>query len=359
MNKKIVEIWRRVLNDPSVSEDSNFFDSGGDSLKAVRMLADAESALGKRLAPSVLLAAQSPKELAVAFEGENVIQQFTTINVQTGGRGTPLFCIHSHNGSAFFAGSMRKWLGPDQPIYALESFATERCPEMWSIEGMARFYVQELRNICPRGPYNLMGFCFGGLVAIEMARLLSDSGEDITLLGMCNTPSPGSLTNWPFGSLSYLGQRAQTEIQKLKARIRQGGAKQRRGRGGVPKRIFGMVERTVRTEFWRLCLRIMPVKVAQLFAGRFLTTEHIHIAAAKNYRPRKAYRGNVILFLSEAACSLYSVSPKVGWREFVTGQMEVFDLPPEGADFQDLPDTLTQKLARFWSYEQHLQQTNQ
>ncbi len=53
-----------------------------------------------------------------------------------------------------------------------------------TIEIMADRSCSAIRALQPRGPYNIVGYSFGGLVAIEVARLLQESGEEIALLGL-------------------------------------------------------------------------------------------------------------------------------------------------------------------------------
>jgi acetoacetyl-CoA synthetase len=52
---------------------------------------------------------------------------------------------------------------------------------------MARFHVEALRHIQPRGPYFLAGFSFGGLVAFEMAQMLTAAGEEVASLSLLDS----------------------------------------------------------------------------------------------------------------------------------------------------------------------------
>src|SRR4029078_5944530 len=71
-----------------------------------------------------------------------------------------------------------------------------------TVEEMASAYVQHVRRWQPVGPYSLVGYSFGGLVAFEMARLLMGSGQEVELVGLLDTNlHKGCLT--PFERLKF------------------------------------------------------------------------------------------------------------------------------------------------------------
>ena len=76
-------------------------------------------------------------------------------------------------------------LGAEQPFYGLQSLGLDgtEAPRD-SIEEMARRYISEIRSVQPHGPYALIGACFGGTVAFEMARQLLEAGEEVAFLGL-------------------------------------------------------------------------------------------------------------------------------------------------------------------------------
>jgi len=71
------------------------------------------------------------------------------------------------------------------PVFGLRAPGVDGVtPPLASVEELAAHYVKEMRGVQPRGPYRLGGFCFSGLVAYEMARLLREEGEDLGLLAL-------------------------------------------------------------------------------------------------------------------------------------------------------------------------------
>ncbi|MFE4535422.1 amino acid adenylation domain-containing protein [Streptomyces scopuliridis] len=95
----------------------------------------------------------------------------------------PLFCVHPAAGIAWSYAGLTGPLGTDQPVYGLQARGLdgeEVLPA--SLREMAADYVDHIRQVQPTGPYQLLGWSFGGLVAHEMAVQLQLSGEEVGLL---------------------------------------------------------------------------------------------------------------------------------------------------------------------------------
>ena len=83
-------------------------------------------------------------------------------------------------------------MGLDQPVYGFRSRGLDGHDEFERIEEMAADYVDDLRKVQPEGPYYLGGYCFGGNVAYEMARVLAAQGQEVALLALLNCSPPNS-----------------------------------------------------------------------------------------------------------------------------------------------------------------------
>ncbi|MFJ9030555.1 amino acid adenylation domain-containing protein [Streptomyces sp. NPDC102274] len=97
----------------------------------------------------------------------------------------PLFCVHPAAGIAWSYAGLTGPLGTDQPVYGLQARGLdgeEVLPA--SLQEMAADYVDHVRSVQPTGPYQLLGWSFGGLVAHEMAVQLQLSGEEVALLAV-------------------------------------------------------------------------------------------------------------------------------------------------------------------------------
>ena len=85
-------------------------------------------------------------------------------------------------------------LPADRPIYGLQARGIVQ-PEMAprTLEDMAADYLSTIRQIQPIGPYNLLGWSFGGLVAYAIATNLQAQGENVGLLALLDSyPTEGN-----------------------------------------------------------------------------------------------------------------------------------------------------------------------
>jgi len=104
----------------------------------------------------------------------------------------PVFAVPGVGGNVLAFADLARALGPDQAFFALQSVGVDGTREpLQTIEAMARLYLSEVRAIRPRGPYALIGVCFGATVAFEMARQIGESGDNVAFLGLLDPTSIG------------------------------------------------------------------------------------------------------------------------------------------------------------------------
>jgi acetoacetyl-CoA synthetase len=80
---------------------------------------------------------------------------------------------------------------------------------------MAADYLREIKKRQPNGPYYLCGYSSGGLAAFEIARRLSESGEEVGLVGLFDTTM--SPVRWPVRTWFAIGAR---QMARLVAALR-------------------------------------------------------------------------------------------------------------------------------------------
>ncbi|MFE3318801.1 amino acid adenylation domain-containing protein [Nocardia sp. NPDC059195] len=99
-----------------------------------------------------------------------------------------LFCVHSSSGMSWSYLGLAEQLRPGRPIYGLQApDLSGREPSARSIEEFAQRYVREIRAVQPRGPYHLLGWSFGGLIAQAMAVELAAAGEQVGVVALLDT----------------------------------------------------------------------------------------------------------------------------------------------------------------------------
>lgn len=189
---RIAGLFAEILEAGAVGPDDDFFELGGDSMRAARLFVELESRDGIVRPIALLLEASTPRRLAAVIEaGAGALG--LVVPVQTGGARAPLFVVHDGTGDIFYAAKIAAHLGEDQPVYALQPalFLGVPAAEV-SIEEVARRYVEEIRTFGSDGGFRLFGYSLGGLLAFEMARQLQAAGEKVGFLGLGDAEAPRS-----------------------------------------------------------------------------------------------------------------------------------------------------------------------
>jgi amino acid adenylation domain-containing protein len=187
----LAAIWCDLLTIETVGIDDNFFEMGGHSLLAVRLIATVETATGIRLPLQALFKGATIRQMANALSvagRAGATRPFVSFN-ETGKR-TPFWFEHGdYVGGGFYCRHLAGALGPTQPLHALTPHGADgkRFPN--TIEAMAASHLQHIRNHQPAGPYRLGGHCNGGLLAFDMARQLEAMGEPVDIVVLIATPS--------------------------------------------------------------------------------------------------------------------------------------------------------------------------
>ena len=182
----LASIWMDLMNLGSVGINDNFFDLGGHSLSVVQLFSRLEGEFGVRLPLTTILQAPTIAKLAEILQKEPPSTDHPVlIPIRTQGDRSPFYCIHGIGGGVLGYRDLVNQLDNEHPVYGLQSIALED-PETsdGSIESMATRYISAIRSIQPKGPYRIGGYCFGGVVAYEMARQLEREGEKVSLLAI-------------------------------------------------------------------------------------------------------------------------------------------------------------------------------
>ncbi|HEY1312765.1 MAG TPA: AMP-binding protein, partial [Steroidobacteraceae bacterium] len=199
----VAHIWRDVLGLQLGGAEDDFFDLGGDSLRAITMTVELEKTLGRELPMNLIN--QSPTFAAFcAALKDNVRPVYSPLVVLKPGRGpTPVFFIHGVGGGVMeLFGIGRKMTWPGAVIGIQARGLDGRDPPHDSVQAMTEEYHAAVKARQPQGPYLLCGYSFGGLVAFELARRMSEQGDEVAFVGLLATLPPGHhfLRLWTWGS---------------------------------------------------------------------------------------------------------------------------------------------------------------
>ncbi|MBA8930840.1 amino acid adenylation domain-containing protein [Kutzneria viridogrisea] len=179
-------LFAEVLGLPSVGAEESFFDLGGHSLLATRLVDRVRVTFGADIGVRALFEAPTSaalaRRLAAAEDGDGLNVLF---GLRSRGELPPLFCLHPLGGLGWPYAGLLPHLDRDRPVYALQARGITECgaaPE--SIAEMAADYVAQIRSVRPTGPYHLLGWSFGGVLAQAAAVLLTSQGERVELLAV-------------------------------------------------------------------------------------------------------------------------------------------------------------------------------
>jgi amino acid adenylation domain-containing protein len=173
-------IYAQILGLERVGVDDSFFDLGGDSLSAMRLIAAINKSLDTSLAVRTLFQAPSVRSLSQQLGQAASDVEVVPVEFLKQGAGLPLFCIHPASGLVWPYYALGNYL--DCPTIGIQQTAQNGEAEPESILDMAKNYADRIQAIDPTGPYNLLGWSFGGVVAHEIAIELQRRGGSIARL---------------------------------------------------------------------------------------------------------------------------------------------------------------------------------
>jgi amino acid adenylation domain-containing protein len=322
ITRQIAEIFGAILGRDAVSPVESFFDLGGHSLLGVRLMAEIERRLGRRLPLSALYSAPTASGLTTLLNreaAENASRSL--VPLQMGGTGgEPVFIVQ------WFTRDLARSLGARRACYGLSygladgaHLHDDAAPK--SVEHLAAHYIDEIRTVQPRGPYHLVGHSMGGLVAFEMARQLRALGEPVALLALMDTYVPArafvaKTLRWR----SLIASAFKAPLSTLMSAAR----------------FMRWRLRAARLALWRGLEKVLPDLSRRLF-GLVPASEQAQLAAAmlmRAYEP-KPYRGDVLFLRSLEPQTTIRTSPPppdTDWTTLVQGRLEVRGIPGRHAD---------------------------
>jgi thioesterase domain-containing protein/acyl carrier protein len=319
VEEELAQMWSRLLHVERVGLRDNFFSLGGDSLTAVRLMAEIEQSTGVSIPLRELFQHGTVEKLAELMQGQ---QQrpvpLPLVQLREGGEARPLFFVHPAEGTVFGYLGIAQLLPEDRPFYGLQAPGLEgEALPLRDVEAMAAHYLEAIRKIQPSGPYLLAGWSFGGLVAFEMAQQLQTTGEEVAWLGLFDTFVLSSDFSIPESEeRKMFAANAHDYLEQL---------------GVEPPMSQEELARNDPSDQVELILRGLDeagVEVPEVVArqARHLwTMTKINADAGAKYKPRP-YRGPITLFRAaddEATAGGAAPDPVQQWQESAKGPLTV------------------------------------
>jgi thioesterase domain-containing protein len=192
VERKLVEIWQRVLKTSPIAVDADFFELGGNSLLAIRMTTEINRTFAQKIPVTTLFRNATIQALGKRLRSHTVFKPSFFPLVESGTN--PHFFVVGSNHRIRY---LSRALGSDQPFYQMDVFALQEerliagQSLLMTVEDIAAHFVKNIIAVQPSGPYFLAGQCEGGIVALEIARQLQEQGQDIATLMLFDTPVRG------------------------------------------------------------------------------------------------------------------------------------------------------------------------
>ncbi len=289
----LASIWRDVLGVERVGIRDTFFDRGGHSLLALRLVSQIEKATGRRISLIDLFQGRTIEDITSGEEWASHELPRAVAPIRSQGTLTPFFAIGSHPKYL----DMAKRINVEQPVYRLDAYAlqssrlSKNLSAYRNIEQITAEFTDHIQSIQPQGPYILGGGCEGALLAFSIASELQQRGEDVAQLILWITPAPNS-----GGDKADFGQSAPFRIMsQLKSLLR-------------------------RARISDLNLRM----VTEMIRHEYLEYRIFH--AMDSYRPTRKYKGEIVLARTVEDRNPLDSDLTMGWEKHATNGVKVYEI---------------------------------
>jgi thioesterase domain-containing protein len=326
---KLAKIWCDVIQTDRISVTSDFFDEGGHSVLAARVLYRVERVFGRDLSFGAFLRAPTIETFARRLREEYVEEEREQVCVIQRGSSSmsPLFLVDA--GYSFLA--LAECLGDDRPVKGLILPPIATLPKAFTVQDLAENLLRALLEAQPRGPYYLGGWCSAGIIAYEIAQRLRARGEHVALLALIDAWNPAYSRR--LRSPRSLPTRVRMNVYKLKyhaSKVKGMNARTLTKYAGKRLRAIGD---DLRMRFWRLWYRRLnrPAGPSVRHRGEFKNI------AALDYDPRPL-DAPILLFRAELFQGCHLVDARHGWGDLAAAGLTVHDIPGDhGAMLFDEP----------------------
>lgn len=331
IEKQLMELWSDLLGFEILDIHDDFFELGGYSLLAIRMLGRIKEIFGKDLPPSIILEASTIAKLAnnIRDDTSNRAEQ-TIFTLQSEGEKPPIYYFQVHKYGVITYRYMAEHLGTERPVYGVAlPQDIENKPD--TIEELASIFVESLlAHHTP--PFYLGGMSIAGLIAYETARQLQERGIHDVYVLLFDTYGP----NYPqmIASRDALRQRAMVHFKQLvssdidkswylKELLWRNWYRATYQFGRVINRL--LVQMSLKEPKASEDEEYIAGEPKREFMGKEIHGEMIELLELeeKYFLEQKPYSGNVILYRSTLQPLRASYNETLGWDKFIKGNITI------------------------------------
>jgi amino acid adenylation domain-containing protein len=308
----LCDLFAEVLGQQRIGPEDNFFALGGTSLLGMRLLARIRAELDAGVSIRDIFAAPTPAGIAALLgAGTEPADDFAVLLPLRTGPGTPLFCLHPASGLGWRYAALAGALPDDVALYAVQSPGLDGTPPEPTVEAMAADYAERIRAVQPHGPYHLLGWSFGGLLAQAVATWLTERGERVALLAV--------LDAYPDAEMAAAAERSHRESGTPRTHLRP---------DQLPAAVRAeMTDKLVESvaAFARGPEGRTEIDEDRMLAVRRLAAHHEQLAT--EFAPRQV-DGDLLLFVStrNRPAALPASTAPLTWQPYLRGTIESHEI---------------------------------
>jgi amino acid adenylation domain-containing protein len=335
VEEMLAGLWAEVLGIEWVGIYDNFFELGGHSLLATQVISRVRNNFAVELPlrslfeePTLAGLSQRIEQFSSILDPQTDSQyRNSLVAIQPGNSKRPLFCIHELSGTIIHLMELTNRLDPSQPLYGLESLGINGEHQPFTrIEDMAAYYIKAMRTVQEQGPYLLIGWSFGGLVAFEMAQQLEAQGQQVSLLGLLDTNVQPLMPEF------LAEQDDETFLMELFGEISSDDLQQL----GINEKLINAIEQAKKQKI------IFPTSRTEEF-------QNVLQVCKSNYRAMQCYvpqpyKGRVTLFQAQEGLVFLRQNLMSAWEELASEGLEIYQV--SGNHYTMLKDPHVQVLAK-------------
>jgi acyl-CoA synthetase (AMP-forming)/AMP-acid ligase II/thioesterase domain-containing protein/acyl carrier protein len=192
----LLQLWKGILDLSAITVTDDFFRCGGNSLTAIELLIKIQREFHISLPPDTIYRSPTIQEqdalIRQKTEGKKEYHPLI-VPLREGGSLPPLFCIHPLGGWMDHYLKILPAIDNSRPVFGIRGRGLEPGEELpGTVEATAKEQVDAIRTVQKTGPYHLMGFSNGGIIAFELACQLQELGEKTAFLGIIDVSAPAT-----------------------------------------------------------------------------------------------------------------------------------------------------------------------
>ena len=345
----LCRVWAQCLGLAHVGVDDAFTELGGTSLLALQMIVRLPLPMQARLRLSDLFELQTVRRIAARLDGGAAAAPETTRDVIAlrPGERPAVFCPHAlMGGTSMLYGPLVSRLTMPHAVFGLDARGlSDDRPPRTTIEDMAAAYIDAMRSVQAAGPYQLLGYSIGGLIAYEMSRQLAAAGEDVALMLLDASAfaqfedmadDRRRLDRWNRGPVADTAAMLAFICERFGRPIEETAVRAHRSRDAqIDAAIDGLIGSAAAT-------RAMPGLDERADRGalrRLLSVALANLEAARDYRPQ-SFPGDIVFCapLDADPGLLYPIArPEAFWARLAGGGFELRRVPGNHLTMMDAP----------------------